>query len=140
MSRWLRTASPEELQKIIDKIKESVDNGAELNNPEHVNHVKQILGDKWLSDPFSAVAIAIGFITYGDVLPNDLPKELIDYIANSDLASVIFVRKYMNQFNMSDLPLEIVFKALQTVSKKDDSDKKDNTNLEEVPPANKTLD
>jgi hypothetical protein len=29
---------------------------------------------------------------------------------------------------------------LQTVSKKDDSDKKDNTNLEEVPPANKTLD
>lgn len=138
MSRWLRTASPEELQKIIDKIKESVDNGAELNNSEHVNHVKQILGDKWLSNEFNAVAIAIGFIEYGGVAPKDLPQEVIDYIANSEMASVIFVRKYMDKFNMSDLPLEIVFKALATVSgdKKSDPSKLN----ESTATVNKTLD
>jgi len=140
MSRWLRKASPEELQKIIDRVKEHIDNGADLNNSEHVNSIKEDLGDKWLSDPFSAMAIAIGFIEYGNVLPKDLPKEIIDYIANSDMASVIFLRKYMNKFNMSDLPLEIVFKAMTTINKKDDSDNKSNIDLEETPTANKTLD
>lgn len=147
MSRWLRKASPEELQKIIDEVKEHVDEGAELNNPEHVNILKQSFGDKWLSDPFSAVAIAIGFIEYGNVSPKDLPKEIIDYIANSDMASVIFARKYMNQFNMSDLPSEIVFKAMTTVNKKDESDDKKiekqnkyNIDLESAESANKTLD
>ena len=136
MSRWLRKASPEELLSIINKIKECIDNGAELNNAEHVKHIKQILGDKWLSDAFSAVAIAIGFIEHGNIQPKNLPQEVIDYIANSEMASVIFLRKYMDKFNMSDLPLEIVFKALTTINKDDKNSKL----TEDTPTANKTLD
>lgn len=138
MSRWLRIASSEELQKIIDEIKDLTYEGADLNNKEHVNILKQRFGDKWLSNELNAVAIAIGFIEHGGVAPKDLPQEVIDYIANSEMASVIFLRKYMDKFNMSDLPLEIVFKALVTVN---GSEKSDPSKLNEsTPTVNKTLD